>query len=81
VENKLITVHTEKRLTCKANIFIDTAYEGDLTAMAGVSYSIGRENNNMYDELHKGIQYSTHHNLKMFVDPFDWHRFLQNGFS
>jgi hypothetical protein len=38
--------------------------------MAGVSYTIGRENNSVYDELYNGIQYSAHHNFKMFVDPY-----------
>ncbi len=33
-----------------ASIFIDGSYEGDLMAMAGVSYSIGRESRETYQE-------------------------------
>jgi hypothetical protein len=67
---QIIAIHTEKGLTCKAKVFIDATYEGDLMAKAGVSYAIGREGNDIYNELYNGIQYSAHHNFKMFVDPY-----------
>lgn len=67
---KIVQIFTEKGLTCKAKIFIDASYEGDLMAKTGVSYTVGREGNAMYDELYNGIQYSAHHNFKMFVDPY-----------
>ncbi|NLE00756.1 MAG: FAD-dependent oxidoreductase, partial [Fibrobacter sp.] len=66
---KIISIQTEKGLIVKAQVFIDATYEGDLMAKAGLSYAIGRESNDTYDELYNGVQYSAHHNFKMFVDP------------
>lgn len=37
-------------------MFIDATYEGDLLAAAGVSYIVGRESNDAYDETLNGIQ-------------------------
>jgi hypothetical protein len=70
IGKKIVQIFTEKGLTCKARVFIDATYEGDLMARAGVNYDVGREGNSVYDELYNGIQYSTHHNFKMFVDPY-----------
>ena len=39
-----------------AKIFIDATYEGDLMAKAGVSYIVGREANNVYNETLNGIK-------------------------
>lgn len=36
-------------------MFIDATYEGDLMAASGVSYTIGRESNNMYKETMNGV--------------------------
>lgn len=68
--NKIISLQVEKGIIFKASVFIDATYEGDLMAKAGVSFAIGREGNEVYDELYNGIQYSAHHNFKMFVDPY-----------
>lgn len=68
--NRIISLQVEKGIEFKASIFIDASYEGDLMAKAGVSYATGRESNEVYCELYNGIQYSTHHNFKMFVDPY-----------
>jgi hypothetical protein len=37
--------------------FLDTSYEGDLLARAGVSYTVGRESNRKYDEQYNGVQF------------------------
>jgi hypothetical protein len=42
----------------RAKVFIDTSYEGDLMAKAGVSYTIMREGNAKYGETLNGIHYS-----------------------
>ncbi len=42
----------------RAKMFIDTTYEGDLMAKAGVSYTLMREGNARYGEQFNGIQYS-----------------------
>lgn len=42
----------------RARMFIDTTYEGDLMARAGVSYTVSREGNAQYGETYNGIHYS-----------------------
>lgn len=58
----------------QGKVFIDATYEGDLMAMAGVSYTVGREPNNMYGETRNGIQlfehYYNHHLFARKVDPY-----------
>jgi hypothetical protein len=44
--------------TFRAKIFIDTTYEGDLMAKAGVSYTLTREGNAKYGETCNGIHYN-----------------------
>src|ERR1700753_1520935 len=39
-----------------AKEFIDCSYEGDLMAKAGVSYTVGREDNKQYNETYNGSQ-------------------------
>ncbi|MGC3966853.1 MAG: FAD-dependent oxidoreductase [Pirellulales bacterium] len=43
--------------TIRAKIFIDTTYEGDLLAAAGVSHTVTREGNAKYGERYNGIYY------------------------
>src|SRR5207247_5084561 len=40
----------------RAGMFIDTTYEGDLMAMAGVTFTVGREGTNAYNESLAGIR-------------------------
>ena len=56
--------------TIKAKCFIDCTYEGDLMAMAGVSYHVGREANSVYGETLNGYQLRDLHQFKDNVDPF-----------
>jgi hypothetical protein len=54
-------------------VFIDTTYEGDLMAAAGVKYHVGREANSVYGEEWNGNQAGILHHAhywKMPVDPF-----------
>lgn len=53
-----------------AKIFIDCSYEGDLMARAGVSYSVGRESNNIYNETYNGVQLMEGHQFPDGVDPY-----------
>lgn len=57
----------------KAKYFIDCSYEGDLMARAGVSYIIGRENNNVYNETLNGVQstFNFGHQFPDGVDPYN----------
>lgn len=44
-----------------AKVFLDCTYEGDLLALAGVSYTVGREDNSTYNENHNGFQLPGYH--------------------
>lgn len=57
-------------LRIKARQFIDCTYEGDLMAKAGVSYFLGRESNEEYDETLNGVQMSYWHQFPDGVDPY-----------
>jgi hypothetical protein len=50
-----------------ARVFIDATYEGDLTAAAGVSWTIGREGRKEFGESFAGKQYPK---AKMRIDGF-----------
>ena len=39
----------------RGKMFVDTTYEGDLIAMAGVSFTVGREGTNTYGESYAGV--------------------------
>ncbi|HEY1165007.1 MAG TPA: FAD-dependent oxidoreductase [Chitinophaga sp.] len=56
--------------TIKAKMFIDCSYEGDLMALAGVSYTIGREANSDYNETWNGVQLLDKHQFPDGVDPY-----------
>lgn len=52
----LITeIETATGLVVRAGMFIDTTYEGDLLAAAGVSFKVGRESNAAYNETLNGV--------------------------
>lgn len=54
-------------------IFIDATYEGDLLAAAGVSYHVGRESNQTYNEKWNGSQIGVLHHKHWFnkdISPY-----------
>ncbi|MEO5999755.1 MAG: FAD-dependent oxidoreductase [Chitinophagaceae bacterium] len=59
-----------------AKEFIDCTYEGDLLAMAGVSFVVGREDNKKYNETLSGFQLPEYHKQSGYhqfpdgVDPY-----------
>ena len=55
-ENQIEEVVTLRGERFRAKMFIDASYEGDLMALAGVSYTVGREANSQYGETVNGIQ-------------------------
>ena len=57
-------------LVVEADVFIDASYEGDLMALAGVSYIVGREANSVYDETLNGVQLFGRHQFPDGVDPY-----------
>ena len=50
--------------------FIDATYEGDLMAISGVSYHVGREDSSVYGEKWNGSHISVYHQFPDGVDPF-----------
>jgi hypothetical protein len=61
-----------------ARIFMDTTYEGDLMAQAGISYTWGRESSAEYGESLGGVRDRTpFHQFLVNVSPYDsQHRML-----
>jgi len=57
--------------TIRAKEFIDCSYEGDLMAMASVSYTVGREDNQLYHETYNGFQLLDKHQFPDGVDPYN----------
>lgn len=54
----------------RARMFIDCTYEGDLMARAGVSYTVGREANSLYNETYNGVQLRGEHQFPDGIDPY-----------
>ncbi|MEQ9455162.1 MAG: FAD-dependent oxidoreductase [Phycisphaeraceae bacterium] len=61
-----ITTQTGERLT--AHQFIDATYEGDLMAAAGVSYRVGRDSIDAYNEPKSGIRPPVHFGVSAHDD-------------
>ncbi len=72
-EGKIISLTTLSGKVYKGSIFIDATYEGDLMAAAGVSYHVGREACDIYDEEWNGVQTGVFHHghyFMMDIDPY-----------
>jgi hypothetical protein len=69
---RIISITMLDGKTYRGKMFIDATYEGDLMAVAGVSYHVGREGNDVYGETLNGVQTrnATSHQFKMPVDPY-----------
>jgi hypothetical protein len=75
---KIVSLQTESatdpgpktRSSIRARMFLDCTYEGDLMAMAGVSFTVGRESNDIYGETYNGVQMAIHHQFPDGVDPY-----------
>lgn len=69
---KIMAMMTESGNVYRGKVFLDATYESDLMAMAGVSYTVGREGNDKYDENLNGVQSKRSHNhvFKSNVDPY-----------
>lgn len=81
----IVSIIMESGEIYKAKVFIDATYEGDLLATAGISYIVGREANEKYNETLNGVQPSdtsstisglpsrngkNHNFVKDAVDPY-----------
>ncbi len=72
VDGKIQSIRMESGKTFTGKVFIDTSYEGDLMAFAGVSYTVGRESNAKYNETLSGVQvkHAKYHQFPDGVDPY-----------
>lgn len=66
---KIKSIKTLDGTVYKGSIFIDATYEGDLMALAKVSYTIGRESNQQYGEKWNGVQAGIFHHRHHFSIP------------
>lgn len=72
-EGRIVSIKTLSGKKFKAKMFIDATYEGDLMAAAGVSYTVGREPGNKYNEQWNGVQTGIDHHDHQFrvnIDPY-----------
>lgn len=56
--SRITELLTDDGRSVRAKMFIDTTYEGDLMAAAGVSFTLMREGNAKYGETYNGIHYT-----------------------
>jgi hypothetical protein len=66
---KIVSITTLDGKTFTGKMFIDTTYEGDLTAAAGCSYFVGREGNEVYGEQNNGNQWNNPRRFHSFGKP------------
>lgn len=68
---KIISIMTLSGKVYEGRIFIDATYEGDLMASAGVRYTVGREDNSLFNETWNGVQAGVFHHGHYFKDKVD----------
>lgn len=71
-EMRIDSIRTESGRTFRGSMFIDATYEGDLMALAGVPYTVGREGNTSQAETLNGVQTrnAKSHQFVAGVDPY-----------
>ena len=69
---RIVRVVMESGRAFEGKMFIDSTYEGDLMAKAGVKYHVGREANRVYGETINGVQagHAVSHQFTKKVDPY-----------
>ena len=65
-DGRILSIRMESGFAVKGGMFIDASYEGDLMATAGVSYHVGRESREQYDEQWNGVQTGVLHHSHHF---------------
>ncbi|MDF1814097.1 MAG: FAD-dependent oxidoreductase [Verrucomicrobiales bacterium] len=63
---KIVSITTLSGNTYPGKIFMDTTYEGDLLATAGIDYHVGREANEEFGESWNGVQTGIDHHRHHF---------------
>lgn len=67
---RITSIIMESGVTYAGKMFIDATYEGDLMAAARVEYTVGREDNEQYNETLNGVQIRKNHQFPDGVDPY-----------
>ena len=67
INSTITSITLESGKIVNGKMFIDASYEGDLMAVAGVSYTVGREANSEYGETLNGLTKQTPEN---HLDPY-----------
>lgn len=81
MNGRITEIIMESGTRIKGRYFIDATYEGDLMAGAGVSFTVGREGFDIYDESLNGIRTKLslpdsgvpswrHHQFEPIIDPY-----------
>ena len=80
IQSIILDNRTGEKIEVSSKVFIDATYEGDLMAMAGISYVTGREPASQYNESRAGVYYNPQD--KVFpIDPYDEDGNLLPGIS
>ncbi|RLK25260.1 FAD dependent oxidoreductase [Micromonospora sp. M71_S20] len=71
-DGRIVEVATGDGRTFAGGVFVDASYEGDLLALAGVPYAVGREDRASYGERWAGRQelLPGRHTMPPFISPF-----------
>jgi hypothetical protein len=70
-EGHIVSIETMSGKVFKGNVFVDATYEGDLLASSEVTFTVGREDNGLYNETWNGVQSGVHHHGHYFKDKID----------
>lgn len=76
VSGRITSIRTLSGATFSGKMFIDSTYEGDLMAAAGIDYHVGREGKDVYNEEWNGVQTGVLHHRHHFgvikgkIDPY-----------
>ncbi|GDY31637.1 FAD-dependent oxidoreductase [Gandjariella thermophila] len=73
VDGRILSVSGADGRECRAGVYVDASYEGDLLAAAGVGYRVGRESRSRYGETFAGRREPApgKHNFVPYLSPFD----------
>ena len=66
-DGNIVSITTLSGKKYSGKMFLDTTYEGDLMAAAGVSYHVGREGKEVYGEERNGVQTGVLHHKHWFA--------------
>ena len=66
-DGNIVSITTLSGKKYSGKMFMDTTYEGDLMASAGVSYHVGREGKEVYGEEWNGVQTGVLHHKHWFA--------------